>query len=86
MQQPAEPARAVVRTRPDTFELVLPTFGPKKYFSWAGRRDAESASLAAFIDGQLAELNRSGVLTELQKKWFGGPMDLPADGLPVPPD
>ena len=76
----------LVRTRPDTFELVLPTFGPKKYFSWAGRRDAESASLAAFIDGQLADLNRSGVLTELQKKWFGGPMDLPADELPVPAD
>ena len=76
----------LVRTRPDAFELVLPTFGPKKYFSWAGRRDAESASLAAFVDGQLAELNRSGVLAELQKKWFGGPMDLPADRLPVPAD
>ena len=76
----------LVRTRPDTFELVLPAFGPKKYFSWAGRKDAESASLAAFVDGQLAELNRSGVLTELQKKWFGGPMDLPADKLPVPAD
>ena len=76
----------LVRRRPDTFELVLPTFGPKKYFSWAGRKDAESASLAAFIDGQLAELNRSGVLAELQKKWFGGPMDLPADKLPVPAD
>ena len=76
----------LVRTRPDAFELVLPTFGPKKYFSWAGRKNAESATLAAFIDGQLAELNRSGVLTELQKKWFGGPMDLPADKLPVPTD
>ena len=76
----------LVRTRPDTFELVLPTFGPKKYFSWAGRKDADSASLAAFIDGQLAALNKSGVLTELQEKWFGGPMDLPADKLPVPAD
>ena len=76
----------LVRTRPDTFELVLPTFGPKKYFSWAGRKDADSASLAAFIDGQLAALNKSGVLTELQEKWFGGPMDLPADELPVPAD
>ncbi|MDE0444221.1 MAG: transporter substrate-binding domain-containing protein, partial [Gammaproteobacteria bacterium] len=72
----------LVRTRPDTFELVLPTFGPKKYFSWAGRKDAGSASLAAFMDKQLAALNKSGVLTELQKKWFGGPMDLPSDKLP----
>ena len=76
----------LVRTRPDTFELVLPTFGPKKYFSWAGRKDAESASLVAFMDEQLAALNRSGVLSELQQKWFGGPMDLPADMLPVPAD
>ena len=76
----------LVRTRPDKFELVLPTFGPKKYFSWAGRKDADSASLAAFIDGELAKLNKSGVLKELQVKWFGGPMDLPADKLPAPAD
>jgi len=74
----------LVRKRPDTFEMVLPTFGPKKYFSWAGRKDAKSASLAAFMDKQIAALNKSGVLTALQKKWFGGPMDLPADKLPVP--
>ena len=76
----------LVRTRPDTFELVLPTFGPKKYFSWAGRKDADSASLVAFMDEQLAMLNESGVLTELQEKWFGGPMELPSDTLPVPLD
>ena len=74
----------LVSKRPDTFEMVLPTFGPKKYFSWAGRKDAESASLVAFMDEQLAALNESGVLTALQEKWFGGPMDLPADMLPVP--
>ena len=76
----------LVGKRPDTFELVLPTFGPKKYFSWAGRKDADSASLAAFMNEQLAALNKSGVLTQLQKKWFGGPMDLPSDKLPVPAD
>ncbi|MCY4487569.1 MAG: transporter substrate-binding domain-containing protein [Deltaproteobacteria bacterium] len=76
----------LVRTRPDRFELVLPTFGPKKYFSWAGRKDVKSASLVAFMNSQLAALNKSGVLTELQKKWFGGPMDLPSDTLPVPAD
>ena len=76
----------LVRTRPDTFELVLPTFGPKKYFSWAGRKDADSATLVAFIDEQLAALNESRVLTGLQEKWFGGPMELPSDKLPVPVD
>ncbi len=76
----------LVRKRPDRFEMVLPTFGPKKYFSWAGRKDANSASLVAFMNKQISELNRSGVLNALQKKWFGGPMELPSDKLPVPLD
>lgn len=76
----------LVRKRPDRFEMVLPTFGPKKYFSWAGRKDANSASLVAFMNKQISELNRSGVLSALQKKWFGGPMELPSDKLPVPSD
>ncbi|MEN0116243.1 MAG: transporter substrate-binding domain-containing protein [Agrobacterium cavarae] len=65
------------RQRPDVFEVVLPTFGPKTYFSWAGRNDADSASLNALIDAELVKLNTSGKLAELQKKWFGAPMELP---------
>lgn len=65
------------RQRPDVFEVVLPTFGPKTYFSWAGRNDADSASLNALMDAELGKLNTSGKLAELQKKWFGAPMELP---------
>jgi len=72
------------RQRPDAFEAVLPTFGPKKYFSWAGRKDAESASLNAFMDEQIRVLNESGTLAELQRKWFGDVMELPSDELPQP--
>jgi polar amino acid transport system substrate-binding protein len=72
------------RQRPDVFEVVLPTFGPKKYFSWAGRKDADSASLNAFMDEQIRELNESGVLADLQRKWFGDVMELPSDELPEP--
>jgi polar amino acid transport system substrate-binding protein len=72
------------RQRPDAFEVVLPTFGPKKYFSWAGRKDAESESLNAFMDEQIRVLNESGTLAELQRKWFGDVMDLPSDELPQP--
>ena len=72
------------RQRPDVFEVVLPTFGPKKYFSWAGRKDEESASLNAFMDEQIRRLNETGVLAELQRKWFGDVMELPADELPAP--
>jgi polar amino acid transport system substrate-binding protein len=72
------------RQRPDVFEVVLPTFGPKKYFSWAGRKDEESASLNTFMDEQIRRLNESGVLAELQRKWFGDVMELPSDELPEP--
>jgi polar amino acid transport system substrate-binding protein len=72
------------RQRPDAFEVVLPTFGPKKYFAWAGRKDADSASLNAFMDAQIRQLNESGVLAELQREWFGDVMELPSDALPEP--
>ena len=86
MQQPAEPPRAgsqaAGRVRDGAADIR-----PQEVFQLGpGRKDAESASLAAFMDEQLAALNKSGVLTELQKKWFGGPMDLPSDSLPVPAD
>lgn len=67
------------RGRPDMFEVVQPTFGPKTYFSWAGRDDAESASLNALIDTELRALASSGRMQELQVKWFGAAMDLPSD-------
>ncbi|WP_249977855.1 transporter substrate-binding domain-containing protein [Vreelandella olivaria] len=69
------------RTRPDVF-AVVGTFGDPVYFTWAGRDDEESASLNAFMDEQIQRLNEDGTLTELQEKWFGGPMDLPLE-LPV---
>lgn len=65
------------RTRPDVFAVAEGTFGPPKMFGWAARKDAESASLAAFIDARLIELNESGKLGELQVKWFGKDMKLP---------
>ena len=70
------------RQRPDMFEVVLPTFGPKTYFSWAGRNDEDSAALNALMDEELVKLNQSGKLAELQTKWFGGPMELP-ESLPA---
>lgn len=72
------------RQRPDVFEVVLPTFGPKTYFSWAGRKDEDSAKLNALIDAELRKLGESGKLAELQKKWFGAAMELPTDKLPEP--
>jgi polar amino acid transport system substrate-binding protein len=45
------------------------------YFGMAFRK--EDASLQAFANEQLAMLKKSGELTKLQEKWFGGTMDTP---------
>lgn len=74
----------LVKERPDIFEIVQPAFGPATYYAWAGRKDADSASLVAFFNDSIAKLNRSGKLAELQKKWFGFTMALPADKVPTP--
>ncbi len=74
----------LLKRRPGLFEVVEPGFGPKKYYSWAGRKDADSASLTKFVDEQIAQLNRNGKMAELQKKWFGYTMDVPSDKLPEP--
>lgn len=72
------------KQRPDIFEVVHPTFGPKTYFSWAFRKDEASRSLADFVNEQLRQLNESGKMAELQEKWFGFEMELPSDELPRP--
>ena len=72
------------KTRSDTFEVVLPPFGPKAYLGWMVRKNDESKPLIDAVSGVLAKLNRGGQMRELQIKWFGGPMDLPADKLPEP--
>jgi polar amino acid transport system substrate-binding protein len=74
----------LVKQRGDVFAIVQPAFGPKNYFSWAGRKDPESASLVKFFNDNIAELNRSGKMKELQEKWFGFTMDVPADKVPDP--
>ena len=74
----------LVKQRGDVFAIVQPTVGPVTYFAWAGRKDADSASLVRFFSDGLAELNRSGRMAELQRKWFGFTMDVPADKVPDP--
>lgn len=67
------------RQRPDMFDVVSPTFGDPTYFSWAGRKDEDSARLNALFDAELSRLIESGRLSALQIEWFGGPMALPAE-------
>jgi len=69
----------LVKARPETFTIGLPPFGPAAYFGWVGRNDADSASLVQFFSDGLAKLNKSGKMAELQQKWFGFTMEVPAD-------
>ena len=68
---------ALQAKRAEAFEVIMETFGPKRYFVWAGRKDADSKALISFMNEQILLLNRSGVLAELQEKWIGGSVDLP---------
>jgi polar amino acid transport system substrate-binding protein len=74
----------LVKTRPDTFELVLPPFGPEAYFGWIARKDDDSKQLVDAINASLAKLSKDGKLEELQRRWFGVEMNLPTDGIPTP--
>lgn len=67
----------VVKERPDTFAILTPTIGPKAYFSWVGRKDADSKSLVDFFNERIALANTSGKMKELQMKWFGFEMVVP---------
>jgi polar amino acid transport system substrate-binding protein len=74
----------LVKTRPDTFELVMPAFGPKAYFGWLARKDEASKQLIDAVDASLVKLTKAGKVKELQMKWFGVQIDLPTDGVPTP--
>jgi polar amino acid transport system substrate-binding protein len=74
----------LVKTRPDSFELVLPEFGPEAYFGWMARKDDGSKQLVEAINASLVKLSKDGKLKELQLRWFGVEMNLPTDGIPAP--
>ncbi|HXM71371.1 MAG TPA: transporter substrate-binding domain-containing protein [Thermoanaerobaculia bacterium] len=74
----------LVKTRSQSFELVLPPFGPKAYLAWLARKDDASKPLIDAIDIALVKLTKSGKIKELQLKWFGVAVELPTDGVPAP--
>ena len=74
----------IIKERPDMFEIVYPSFGPKTYYAWVGRKDAHSASLVQFFSDGMEKLSRSGKLAKLQQKWFGFTMDVQTGVVPTP--
>ena len=73
----------VAKQRPDTFEVVLPTFGAKSYFGFIGRKDADYASLMDAVQGAMLKIKADGRMATIQKKWFGTTFDTP-DAVPTP--
>jgi polar amino acid transport system substrate-binding protein len=74
----------LAKTRGDIYAILPQPIGPKTYFGWTGRKDADSASLVSFFSDGIAKAAKSGKLKELQLKWFGFTMDTPTDAVPVP--
>jgi polar amino acid transport system substrate-binding protein len=73
----------VAKQRPDTFEVVLPTFGAKSYFGFIGRKDADYAGLMDAVQGAMLKIKADGRMATIQKKWFGTTFDTP-DSVPTP--
>ena len=73
----------VAKQKPDTFEVVLPTFGTKTYFGFIYRKDADFKSLDDAVDAALLKIKNDGRMATLQKKWFGTSFDTP-DSVPEP--
>jgi polar amino acid transport system substrate-binding protein len=67
----------VAKQKPDTFEVVLPTFGVKTYFGYIGRKDGDDKSLMDAIDAALLKMKKDGRMAKLQQKWFGVSFDTP---------
>jgi polar amino acid transport system substrate-binding protein len=73
----------VAKQKPDTFEVVLPTFGTKTYFGFIYRKDPDFKSLDDAVDAALLKIKNDGRMATLQKKWFGTSFDTP-DSVPEP--
>ncbi len=74
----------LLKARPGVFAVLPATIGPKTYFAWAGRKDADSASLVKLFSDGIARANHDGTMKKLQMKWFGMTMDVPSDSMPTP--
>ena len=73
----------VAKTRPDTFEVVEPSFGQKSYFGFIIGKDADHAALGDAVAAAILKIKADGRLATIEKKWFGAAFDLP-DAVPTP--
>lgn len=67
----------VAKQRNGAFEVVVPPFGKKSYFSFVGTKDADHASLIDAVDAAIIKMKGDGRMAKLQEKWFGTKFDTP---------
>jgi len=70
--------KTLMQKQPGVYELVGPFTGERLFIGWALR--PEDKSLRDFINARIKQLHDSGRLYQLQQKWFGFTMELPATG------
>lgn len=71
----------LMKERPGLFEIVGPV-GDKSYSAWVTR--PEDKDFRDYLNSKIKEMRDSGLLYELQKKWFGIVMEIPDSGY-LPP-
>lgn len=72
----------LISKRPDVFEMVPGTVGNPRWGSWATRPD--DLDLLDAVNRTLLRLHRTGVMSQLQKKWLGFTVETPTKGY-LPP-
>ncbi|MGY6273525.1 transporter substrate-binding domain-containing protein [Achromobacter denitrificans] len=65
-----------MRQKPDAYRIVGDV-GERKLLAWV--TNPKDEDIRAFINQTLGEMRANGKLAELQKKWFGEPLDLPSE-------
>src|SRR5258706_10312510 len=69
---------AVLMKREPELYRVIGKIGDPKVLAWVA--NPQDKEIRAFINTSLDELAKNGKLADLQKKWFGYTMNLPASG------
>jgi len=68
----------LLKRRPGLFEIAGALAGKRQYIGWVAR--PEDTALRDYLTAQIKQLRDSGVLYQLQEKWFGFRMELPDSG------
>lgn len=66
-----------MRREPGAFKTIG-ELGERKLLAWVA--NPQDPEIRAFINKTLDEMRANGKLAELQKKWFGEPLNLPSSG------